>query len=190
MDAAAPLLSIKDAAHALQAGAVLAYPTEAVWGLGCDPRNEAAVLRLLALKQRTPDKGLILVAADEAQLAPWVDLPALEPAQLARVRGDWPGPHTWVVPAAPAAPDWITGRHAGIAVRISAHPQVVALCRAFGAALVSTSANRSGEPAVRAREQLDPRLLAAIDGLLPGDTGGLARPTPIRDARSGAALRD
>ena len=67
---------------------------------------------------------------------------------------------------------------------------MIALCRAFGGALVSTSANRSGEPAVHAREQLDPRLLAAIDGLLPGETGGLARPTPIRDARSGAALRD
>src|SRR5690606_23054211 len=116
-------------------------PTEAVWGLGCDPANEAAVRRLLAIKRRDPGKGLILVAADRGQLQPWVDFAGLPRARLEAVLASWPGPHTWILPAGAAAPRWITGDHDGLAVRVSAHPQVVALCRAFGGPLVSTSAN-------------------------------------------------
>ena len=170
-------------------GGVIAYPTEGVWGLGCDPRNESAVMRLLALKQREVEKGLILIAADESQLAPFIDMAALDTTQRAAVRASWPGPHTWIVPASPAAPRWVTGAHAGIAVRVSAHPAVVALCDAYGGALVSTSANRAGEPAAQAIAQLDPRIVEGVDAVLEGETGGLARPTDIRDARTGAALR-
>ena len=56
--------TVEEAVAALRRGGVIAYPTEAVWGLGCDPRDEAATLRLLALKQREVGKGLILIAAD------------------------------------------------------------------------------------------------------------------------------
>lgn len=181
--------SIENAVAALHRGGVVAYPTEAVWGLGCDPRDEAATLRLLALKVREVEKGLILIAADESQLAPFIDMDTLDPAQREAVRATWPGPHTWIVPASPAAPRWITGAHAGIAVRVSAHPRVVALCAAFGGALVSTSANRAGEPAAHAIGQLDPQIVAGVDAVLEGETGGLARPTDIRDARTGTALR-
>jgi L-threonylcarbamoyladenylate synthase len=83
----------------------------------------------------------------------------------------------------------VTGTHAGIAVRVSAHPAVVALCAAFGGALVSTSANRAGQPAAHAIEQLDPRIVDGGDAVLEGETGGLDRPTEIRDARTGVALR-
>ena len=179
----------EDAVAALLRGGVIAYPTEGVWGLGCDPRDEAATLRLLALKQRDVEKGLILIAADEAQLAPYIDMAALDDAQRTAVRASWPGAHTWIVPASPAAPRWITGAHAGIAVRVSAHPLVVALCKAFAGALVSTSANRAGAPAAQRVEQLDPHIVAGVDALLAGETGGLARPSEIRDARSGSVLR-
>lgn len=177
------------AADVLRAGGVIAYPTEGVWGIGCDPRNQAAVLRLLAIKQRDVAKGLILIAGEEMQLAPFIDMCALSDAQRATVRGTWPGPHTWIVPASPRAPHWITGEHDGIAVRVSAHAPVAALCAAFGGALVSTSANLSGMPAPRRRDALDPALLSQLDGVLDGDTGALVQPTPIRDARSGAVLR-
>jgi len=177
------------AVAALQRGGVIAYPTEAVWGLGCDPRDEAAVLRLLALKQRGVDKGLILIAASEAQLAPYVHMSALGATQAEAVRVSWPGPHTWIVPAAPAAPRWITGSHAGIAVRVSAHPLVVSLCNAFGGALVSTSANPAGDPPPHDAGALDPRIVAGVQALLAGETGGLTRPTLIRDAVTGLALR-
>jgi L-threonylcarbamoyladenylate synthase len=179
----------RSAAQALRGGGIIAYPTEAVWGLGCDPRDEAATLRLLALKQREVAKGLILIAADEAQLAPYVDFAALDQAQRAAVRATWPGPNTWIVPASPDAPRWITGEHEGNAVRVTAHPGAAALCEAFGGAIVSTSANRAGRPAAAAFDALDPALVAGVDAVLEGETGGLERPSAIRDARSGAVLR-
>lgn len=181
--------SIPDAVAALKAGGVIAYPTEAVWGLGCDPFDEAAVLRLLAIKQRPVEKGLILIAADQAQLQPLLDLAAVPETRLAEVLASWPGPNTWVLPSSAAAPRWITGAHAGIAVRISAHPTVVALCRAFGGPLVSTSANLAGAPPAFDRDQLDPAVIAIVDGVAEGETGGLDQPTPIRDALSGHVFR-
>ena len=180
---------IRQAADILRAGGVIAYPTEGVWGLGCDPRDEAAVLRLLDIKQRDVAKGLILIASTEAQLAPFIDMAALDDAQRREMRASWPGPNTWIVPASPDAPAWIRGAHDGIAVRVSAHPDVIALCEAFAGALVSTSANLSGAPAVDRREALDPALLARIDGISAGETGGRSGPSVIRDARSGTVLR-
>jgi L-threonylcarbamoyladenylate synthase len=178
------------AVAALRRGGVVAYPTEAVWGLGCDPFDEAAVTRLLALKQREVARGLILVAADIAQFDGLADWGALTNAQRDAVLASWPGPHTWIVPAAARAPRWITGSHGGIALRVSAHPLVVALCNGFGRAIVSTSANRAGAPPPRTLDEFDPDLRNAVDAIVAGETSGLSRPTPIRDARSGAALRD
>lgn len=181
--------AMDEAGAALRAGAVLAYPTEAVWGVGCDPADGAAVLRLLALKQRDVAKGLILIAAHFDQLRPWIAFDALTAQRQAVVLASWPGPHTWIVPASAAAPRWITGAHAGIAVRVSAHPVVAALCDAFGGALVSTSANPAGAaPPVRLQD-FDPAFLDSLDGLVAGETGGLDRPTAIRDASTGEALR-
>ena len=182
-------LSINEAATVLQTGGVVAYPTEGVWGLGCDPRDEEAVLRLLAIKQRTLDKGLILIASHLEQLRPFLDIAAMPIDNLAAVLASWPGPHTWIMPASSDAPQWITGVHAGIAVRISAHAPVIELCNAFGGALVSTSANLSGQPAPRTRMGLDPELLRQVEGVLHGETGGRSAPTVIHDAITGAALR-
>ena len=182
-------LSPDDAAAAMRAGGVIAYPTEGVWGLGCDPFDEAAVLRLLALKQRSVDKGLILVAADVSQFDGLADWDALPPARVGEIAAGWPGPNTWIVPASARVPRWITGSHAGVAMRASAHPVVAALCRAFGGAIVSTSANPAGAPAPRRYEELDMELRAAVDGVVEGETGGRDRPSDIRDARTGALLR-
>lgn len=140
----APIVDVAAAAAVLAGGGVIAYPTEAVWGLGCDPLNHTAVARLLQIKQRAVDKGLILVASRVQQLQGLVDLGSLPLPRLQVVQASWPGPHTWIVPVGPGAPAWIGGQHRGIAVRISAHPTVRALCEAWGHALVSTSANLAG----------------------------------------------
>ncbi|MFE0501214.1 Sua5/YciO/YrdC/YwlC family protein [Lysobacter soli] len=182
-------LTFKDAAAALRRGGVVAYPTEAVWGLGCDPFDEAAVTRLLAIKQRPVDKGVILIASARSQFDGLLDWDALTAPQRETVLASWPGPNTWIVPTLPRVPRWITGSHDGVAVRVSAHPDVIALCEAFGGPLVSTSANLAGEPPAFTREALDPRVLALLDGVTTGETGGLASPTAIRDARSGAQIR-
>ncbi|MBB4131511.1 MULTISPECIES: Sua5/YciO/YrdC/YwlC family protein [unclassified Xanthomonas] len=183
-------LSLDSAVAALAQGGVIAYPTEAVWGLGCDPRQETAVRRLLAIKRRPVAKGVIVVAASVDVLHDWVDFDALEPARKQEVLASWPGPHTWILPVNAQAPRWVTGDHDGLAVRISAHPVVAALCAAWDGPLVSTSANLAGEPPARSRQALDPALVASIDGVVEGEVGALAQPTQIRDARSGQILRE
>jgi L-threonylcarbamoyladenylate synthase len=168
---------LRAAARVVQAGGIIAYPTEAVYGLGCDPRNEQAVRRLLALKRRSPRKGLILIAADFAQLAPF-----LQPLTS-------PGPHTWLIPARPGTPRWLRGQYDTLAVRVTAHPLAAALCRACGHPLVSTSANLSGRPPARGALAVRRQLGTVIDCLLPGPTGGAAQPTTIRDLRTGRRVR-
>ena len=180
---------LADAVAALRAGGVVAYPTEAVYGLGCDPRDGAAFARLFELKQRPPTQGVLLLGADFGQVAPWIDLDATPAAALERARASWPGPHTWIFPRAPGVPAWVAGGHAGIALRVTAHEPAAALCRAFGAALVSTSANRHGEPPARSAAEVAAAFGSELDAILNGPTGGLERPTPIRDAISGAIVR-
>jgi len=181
--------SISNTVTALRAGGVVAYPTEAVFGLGCDPRDRAAFERLFALKQRPPTQGVLLIGADFDQVAPYIDLAATPQAAIERARATWPGPHTWVFPRADGVPPWIAGGHAGIALRVTAHPVAAALCRAFGGALVSTSANRHGEPPARSAAAVRERFGETIDAVVDGAVGGLERPTPIRDAIGGESLR-
>jgi L-threonylcarbamoyladenylate synthase len=168
---------------------VVAYPTEAVYGLGCDPCQRAAFDKLFALKRRPPTQGVLLIAADFAQVEKYIDVPAVPAAALARARATWPGPHTWIFPRAAATPAWLAGAHAGIALRVTAHPLAAALCRAFGSALVSTSANRHGEPPARSAEAVQAAFGDELAYILAGKTDGLARPTPIRDAVTGEEIR-
>ena len=178
---------LREAVRALHRGGVIAYPTEAVYGLGCDPLNHDAVLRLLNLKQRPMDKGLILVAAEFSQLAPYL-LP-LAAALAQQVHAGWPGPVTWLLPVRPDVPRWLRGAHDTLAVRISAHPVVHALCAAYGGPIVSTSANPAGcRPA---RDALTVRRMfgAHLDAILHAPLGGLDRPTEIRDGRNGRVVR-
>ena len=182
-------LCLATAAAILGEGGVIAYPTEAVWGLGCDPFDAAAVARLLALKRRPQAKGMIVIAADAAQVAPYLLWDVLAPQRQAQVLDSWPGPHTWLIPCRADVPDWLRGDHDTLAVRVTAHPVAAALCRAFGGPVVSTSANRAGEPPARTFAALSVALLAETSGYVPGETGGLERPTTIRDARSGELVR-
>lgn len=168
-------------------GGLIAYPTEAVYGLGCDPDNGHAVRRLLALKARSERKGLILIAADWTQLRPYVQ--SLEPTAMAVIHASWPGPVTWLLPARRETPTWLTGEHQTLAVRVTAHPLAAALCRQWGGPLVSTSANRATQPPARTALGVRRALGSGIDYLLVGPCGGNARPSSIRDACTGAVLR-
>jgi len=178
---------LRAAVRALQRGGVIAYPTEAVWGLGCDPLDERACLRLLALKDRPWDKGLILVASRLSQIEPYIEIPSNN--ALKRATATWPGPATWIFPATDRCPMWISGDHDGVAVRVSSHPGVVELCEAWGGALVSTSANPSGRAPAMNPAQVRLYFGNSLDTLLPGALGGLAKPTTIREAATGHILR-
>ncbi|TDO08611.1 MULTISPECIES: L-threonylcarbamoyladenylate synthase [Halomonas] len=179
--------ALDEAITALRAGGVIAYPTEAVWGLGCDPDDEAALSRLLRLKARDPAKGVILVAASIAQFAPWLEGLPLE--RQAPLVASWPGPTTWLVPDNGRSRALVRGNHDRVAMRVSAHPLVVALCEAFGGPLVSTSANRAGEPPAMSAGEVRAVFGDALDAVLDGPLGGLERPSSIRDLVSGRVLR-
>jgi len=178
--------ALQRAARVLRAGGVVAYPTEAVYGLGCDPLNPHAVEDLLAIKQRSVEKGLILIASRFDQLAPYLEAQA--PEIQHQLDASWPGPVTWLVPADPATPRWLRGRHQSLAVRVTAHPLAAALCEAFGGAIVSTSANPAGRPPARSALQARIRC-PGVELILQGSTGQLTRPTPIRDVITGKVLR-
>ena len=179
---------LRRAAAAVRAGGVIAYPTEAVWGLGCDPFNDAAVQRLLQLKARPASKGLILVAAHWRQLG-WL-LDNLSRFQQDALRRSWPGPNTWLVPHNGRIPRNLCGTFDSIAVRVSAHPQVVALCEALASPLVSTSANVSGARPALHQFQVHRYFGPALDDLLPGRLGDGLAPTVIRDLQSGRVVRN
>ena len=183
------LAELDGAAALLRDGGVLAYPTEAVFGLGCDPHDRVAFEQLFELKQRPSTQGVLLIAADFDQVERYIDFAAVPEAVLQQVRASWPGPNTWIFPRSAAVPDWVAGNHAGIALRVTAHAPAVALCRAFGGALVSTSANPHGQPPARAAQVVADYFGDALDGLLDAPLGGQLSPTVIRDALSGAIIR-
>ncbi len=180
-------LRLAAALQALSREGVVACPTEAVWGLSCDPDSEAAVRRLLGLKRRPVEKGLILVAASESQLGFLLqDLPRDQREALA---ASWPGPNTWLIPHRGRVQPWVHGAFDTVAVRVSDHPVVQALCAAWGGPLVSTSANPAGAQPPREAFQVRRYFGAALDSILPGACGGANRPSTIRDLASGNTLR-
>ena len=187
MQRAPAQLAVRRAAAALYSGGVIAYPTEAVWGLGCDPYSELAVSRLLELKNRPVSKGLILIASDEAQLQPL--LTGLDKPQRARLTLSWPGPTTWLVPHRGLVPPWVHGEHDTVAVRVTDHPLVRSLCDCFGGAVVSTSANRAGGLAAKAQFQVRRYFGNELDMILPGAVGAHSGPSTIRDLASDRILR-
>ena len=178
---------LKQAVRYLKAGGIIAYPTEAVYGIGCDPRNGKAVARLLALKQRPWQKGLILIAADYTQLEPFLE--PLTPMLEKQVFAKWPGAVTWLLPAKPEVPYWLRGQSNKLAVRVTAHPQAAALCQYWRAPLVSTSANVSNKPAAKTALKVRQIFAQTLDYIVPGQVGGRQRPSEIRDALTNAVLR-
>jgi L-threonylcarbamoyladenylate synthase len=177
---------VQQAAREIRAGAVIAYPTEAVWGLGCDPWDEEAVYRLLAIKSRPVDKGLIMVADNIRQFDfLFEDFPEL---WLDRMASTWPGPNTWLVPHQNLLPEWVTGIHETVALRVSDHPTVRELCALVGP-LISTSANPAGRPAARTRIRVEQYFRGQVDAVLGGNLGGRRNPSTIRDVATGQVVR-
>ena len=169
----------------LKAGKIIAYPTEAVFGLGCDPNNDTAIQMLLNLKQRPAHKGLIIVASEFSQLTPFIaDIPE---DRLNIVLASWPGPSTWIFPVNPNTSRLITGNHDSIAVRVSAHPVVQAICQAFGP-IISTSANLATQPPAITTEQAH-EIFQKRGYVVDGKVGKNQKPTSIRNALTGTIIR-
>jgi L-threonylcarbamoyladenylate synthase len=181
-------LNIADAAQCIAQGAVLAYPTESVWGLGCDPFNQEAVAAILALKERPVEKGLIVVAANTLQLMPFFADSLLENTEQLAAIENAERPTTFIVPVNNEVPFWLSGKHQSLAVRVSRHPVVKALCEKAGP-LVSTSANPAGKMAAKERFQVQ-RYFADSVYYSQGRVGRYSRPSRIIDLKTGTIVRD
>ncbi len=175
------------AVHALRRGALVAYPTEAVYGLGCDPFDARAVGRLRALKRRPNRQGLLLIASELGQVRHLLGI--IDDDRWPSILSTWPGPTTWVFPASRRTPSWLCADDGSLAVRITAHPVARALCRTHGGPIVSTSANRRGRRPAETALEARLRLRTAVAVVVGGPTGPLPRPTPIYRAIDGVCLR-
>ncbi|WP_445495485.1 L-threonylcarbamoyladenylate synthase type 1 TsaC [Photorhabdus sp. SF281] len=181
-------LAFEKVLTSLKSEKVIAYPTEAVFGLGCDPDSERAVNELLTLKKRPWQKGLILIADNYRQLQPYLDDNLLTEYQKEVIFASWPGPVTWVIPAKVGTSKWLTGQFSTLAVRVSDHPLVKQLCTFYGKPLVSTSANLNGLEPCRTAEEVR-RQFGDKLSVLDGDVGGRKNPSEIRDALTGELYR-
>ena len=175
------------AVAALSTGGVIAYPTEYCFGLGCDPTNQVAVQRLLKIKRRQPEQGVILIASSVAQVEEYVDL-QVSPFS-SEILNSWPGPNTWVLPARNNVSSWVKGTHAGVAVRVTHNPICKALCNQYGGAIVSTSANRHGQSALLNAKSVIDEMGSELSYVIDELVGGAQSPSSIRDGLTGQQLR-
>lgn len=182
---------LSQALSALTSEGVIAYPTESVFGLGCDPDSNIAIQKILDLKQRPAHKGLILIAANIKQLENYADFSSLNAEQMDRIKATWPGPFTWVVPVQNSLSKLVSGDFDSIAVRVTQHPVVQAICNEFGKPIISTSANLSGEESCITGEQVEQMFVnhPLLDYVVNQPVTGLENPSQIHDAVTGKRLR-
>jgi len=181
------LLDTSGAVKQLHKGKIIAYPTEAVYGLGCDPLKESAIRTLLKLKTRSESAGFVLIASNFAQLQPWVA--EVDPDLINKAMHSWPGPVTWLFPRAAHVPDFVAGDHKTIAVRITAHEPSRALCEEFGSALISSSANTHAAKPARSVTEVEDYFGNQLGGILAGRLGAATQPSEIRDLLTGNIIR-
>ncbi len=174
------------AVKSIKTQGVIAYPTEGVWGLGCDPFSRSAVDKLLNLKKRPVEQGLLLVGGHISQFD--VFLEGLERKYYEELDRVWPGPTTFLVPDNGSSPRWVVGKHKTLGLRISDHPAIKSLCALTGP-LISTSANISGLPPVESAEAIRQVFREDIDYILDGELGELGKPTQIKNIMTGEILR-
>jgi len=184
-------INLSNALNALRNQGVIAYPTESVFGLGCDPDCRQAIEKVLQIKKRPAYKGLILIAADIAQLQNYADFSSLNSTQLSAIKESWPGPVTWVIAAQKNLSPLISGDFDSVAVRVSDHPVVQQLCREFCKPLISTSANLSGLPPCTTSRQVRSMFSrqALLESIVDAPVSGLSAPSQIYNGYSGKRLR-
>jgi len=176
---------IHQAAIIIRNGGVISYPTESVFGLGCDPLSEPAVKRILQLKKRSADKGLIIIASNLQQLEPYIEITAKEKLIILNEKSVM----TWLVRKSKLTPPWVSGKHSKIAIRISRHPLIMALCDEINQPIISTSANPAGiQPAISCRQSKD-YFLNQVDLYLSDSAEMSGQPTKIKDIETGAYIR-
>ena len=180
-------IEVAGAANLIRLGGVVAYPTEACFGLGCDPKDRRAIQRILELKSRPAGMGMIVIAHCIEALLPYLLIKS--ESILDEPIKSWPGPNTWIFPASAEASKYLCTNKCTIAVRVTAHPIAAQLCSLAKGAIVSTSANRHGRLPLRDFGMVCRQMGTKLDWVVRGPIGTQRKPTQIRDAQTGRVLR-
>lgn len=167
--------SIRHAAHIIKLGGVIAYPTDTIYGLGCDPYNAEAVARINLIKQRPLNKYFILLAGDIEQVRPLISITPEQEKTISQCAE----PTSWVVSASQQAPSWLTDKNHMLTIRISQHDEVKRLCQALGHAVISTSANISGKKPAKNSLQLHKYFHQKVDKILLSNKEPATKPSKI-----------
>tara|TARA_Y100000768_G_scaffold26611_1_gene17921 strand:- start:881 stop:1414 length:534 start_codon:yes stop_codon:yes gene_type:complete len=175
--------SVSQSSQWLKLGEIIAYPTEGVWGLGCDPCNEIAIKKLLDIKGRSYEKGLILVGSNFEQFTEFSHVNLYKEKLMSK----WPGPHTWLVPAKDILSSLIKGENTKVALRLSNHKVVCQICDSFGGAVVSTSANKEGMPTLISTKEI--KDVFPEVRIVEGELGGYNKPSTIQDVETDKVIR-
>ena len=174
-------------AHAVSRGAIFGYPTDTIWGFGCHPLNASSVSRILQIKNRRPDKGLILLSSKLEYCSSYL---GLDGEALAPIRQATDHPTTWLVPAGESCPVWIRGNYPSVAIRITDHPLLAFLCERLQIPIVSTSANRAGKATVRNALQMRKQFGDELDFIVSGFNTGSNKPSEIKSLLNGTIIRN
>lgn len=166
---------------------MIAYPTDTVYGLGCDPKNKEAVQRLLEIKQRPVNMGLILLGASLDGVEKWLDI---NREQKEVIENEHAVPTTYLVPKTEYAPSWITGKHDSIAIRVTQENPVPFIHSVLGSPIVSTSANFHGGPELKSYVKAQSVLSGIVDLILEGPSSANAKPSRIIDILTNEVIRD
>jgi len=172
--------------HAISSGAVFGYPTDTIWGFGCHPLIADSVSRILQIKKRSLEKGLILLSSKIEYCTAYLEV---EPEQLAPIRSPCSQPTSWLIPASAFCPDWIRGSFPSVAIRITDHPLLQILCDRLQTPIVSTSANRAGRVPVRNSLQLRKQFGDELDFIVNGFAPGSGKPSRIKSLLNGTIVR-
>jgi L-threonylcarbamoyladenylate synthase len=178
---------LNQAVETVNNGGIIVYPTESVYGLGCNPFDQKSVEKLLLLKKRNVDKGLILIASHVQHILPLIK--PIEANDLSRALKTWPGHHTWVFPKSKIVPYWVSGKYESIAVRVSKNPIVIELCQNLNSPLISTSANISTENELCSISDIKSVFGNQVDFYLDAPTGKESKPSTIHDAHTNTIIR-
>jgi L-threonylcarbamoyladenylate synthase len=170
----------------LKSGGIIAYPTEAVYGIGCDPYNKDSVKKITQIKKRESRKSYILVASELSQLSNLININSLSEEVL----NSWPGHNTWLIKPKKNIPSWLMDNENGlIAIRVSSHPEIVKLCQFFKNPIISTSANISGNKILKNHHDVERILGSYLDYLVLGNVGEHPEPSIIKDMKTGKVIR-
>lgn len=170
----------------IKAGGLIAYPTESCFGIGCNPFNRKAINRIIKIKKRDKNKGMIVVAGKIGHLDRLIK--PLSNNDFEYLNCFWPGHYSFILPTKRNVPVNLTGKHNKIAVRVSSHKLIQQLCSYLAIPLVSTSANKSGFRSIKNNKECLKQFGKSIL-ILPGNIGFAKNPSTIIDLVTKQVIR-